>query len=137
MVAVGDRRAEQLNPGGPDILDSRSHLYPDSLRTMGYDVGTTGFELVLSKDVAAVDEQYIADDVNTFLSAHGLSTTDIGAFVSHPGGPKVIEAIVANIPMGRTGQPDELGPLAVYLASPAAAYVTGAALFIDGGYTLW
>jgi alkylresorcinol/alkylpyrone synthase len=97
VVAVGDRRAEQLNPGGPDVLDSRSHLYPDSLRTMGYDVGAAGFELVLSKDVAAVVEQYIADDVNTFLSAHGLSTTDIGAFVSHPGGPKVIEAIVASL----------------------------------------
>ena len=97
VVAVGDRRAEQLNPGGPDILDSRSHLYPDSLRTMGYDVGTTGFELVLSKDVAAVVEQYIADDVNTFLAAHGLTTDDIGAWVSHPGGPKVIEAIVASL----------------------------------------
>ena len=41
--------------------------------------------------------------------------------------PDVIQAIVANIPMGRTGEPDEIGPLAVYLASPAAAYVTGAA----------
>ena len=51
--------------------------------------------------------------------------------------PELIDAIVANIPMGRTGQPDELGPLAVYLASSAAAYVTGAALVIDGGYTLW
>ena len=97
VVAVGDRRAEQLNPGGPDILDSRSHLYPNSLRTMGYDVGATGFELVLSKDVAAVVEQYIADDVNTFLAAHGLTTTDIGAWVSHPGGPKVIEAIIASL----------------------------------------
>ena len=82
-------------PAGPDILDSRSHLYPDSLRTMGYDVGATGFELVLSKDVAAVVEQYIEDDVTQFLGAHGLTTTDIGAFVSHPGGPKVIEAINA------------------------------------------
>ena len=97
VVAVGDRRAEQLNPSGPDILDSRSHLYPDSLRTMGYDVGSGGFELVLSKDVAAVVEQYIADDVNTFLAAHGLTTNDIGAWVSHPGGPKVIEAIVASL----------------------------------------
>jgi alkylresorcinol/alkylpyrone synthase len=64
---------------------------------MGYDVGATGFELVLSKDVAAVVEQYIADDVTTFLGAHGLSTTDIGAWVSHPGGPKVIEAINASL----------------------------------------
>jgi alkylresorcinol/alkylpyrone synthase len=97
VVAVGDRRAEQLNPGGPDILDSTSHLYPDTMRTMGYDVGAAGFELVLSKDVAAVVEQYIADDVNSFLSAHGLTTSDIGAYVSHPGGPKVIEAIVASL----------------------------------------
>ena len=51
--------------------------------------------------------------------------------------PEVIEAIVRNIPAGRSGEPGELGPLAVYLASPASAYMTGAALVIDGGYTLW
>ncbi|MEM6107706.1 type III polyketide synthase [Mycobacterium sp. 050272] len=95
VVAVGADRAARIGAGGPDVLDSRSHLYPDSLRTMGYDVGTEGFELVLSKDVAAVVEQYIEDDVTGFLGAHGLTATDIGAFVSHPGGPKVIEAITA------------------------------------------
>ena len=36
-----------------------------------------------------------------------------------------------------SGEPDEIGPLAVYLASPASAYVTGAAFVIDGGYTAW
>jgi gluconate 5-dehydrogenase len=51
--------------------------------------------------------------------------------------PEVIEAFVANVPMGRPGEPHEIGPLAVYLASPASAYVTGAALVIDGGYTAW
>jgi len=51
--------------------------------------------------------------------------------------PEVIEAFVANVPMGRPGNPPEIGPLAVYLASPAATYVTGAAYVIDGGYTLW
>ena len=93
VVAVGERRADEVGAGGPAIVDSRSHLYPDSLRTMGYDVGTTGFELVLSKDLATVVRQYIGDDVGSFLAAHGLSTTDIGAWVSHPGGPKIIEAI--------------------------------------------
>ncbi len=93
VVAAGERRAEQIGASGPSILDSRSHLYPDSLRTMGYDVGTTGFELVLSKDLATLVEQHIAEDVNSFLGAHGLRTTDIGGWVSHPGGPKIIEAI--------------------------------------------
>jgi len=51
--------------------------------------------------------------------------------------PDVIETFVKNVPMGRPGKPHEIGPLAVYLASPAAAYVTGASYVIDGGYTLW
>lgn len=51
--------------------------------------------------------------------------------------PEVIAEFVQHIPMGRPGEPDEIGPLAVYLASPASAYVTGAAYVIDGGYTAW
>jgi NAD(P)-dependent dehydrogenase (short-subunit alcohol dehydrogenase family) len=51
--------------------------------------------------------------------------------------PEVIETFQQQIPMGRYGEPHELGPLAVYLASEASAYMTGAALVIDGGYTLW
>lgn len=51
--------------------------------------------------------------------------------------PELRAEIEAVIPMGRLGEPDELGPLAVYLASPASAYMTGAVLVIDGGYTLW
>jgi gluconate 5-dehydrogenase len=51
--------------------------------------------------------------------------------------PEVIETFQQQIPMGRYGEPWELGPLAVYLASDASAYMTGAALVIDGGYTLW
>jgi NAD(P)-dependent dehydrogenase (short-subunit alcohol dehydrogenase family) len=51
--------------------------------------------------------------------------------------PDVIKAFVENVPMGRPGEPDEIGPLAVFLASPASGYVTGAAYVIDGGYTAW
>ena len=97
VVAVGERRAEQLDPDGPDILDSRSHLYPDSLRTMGWDIGTQGFEIVLGPEVPTVVERYLGDDVTGFLGAHGLNITDVGAWVSHPGGPKVIEAITATL----------------------------------------
>lgn len=97
VVAVGARRADQVGAGGPDILDSRSHLYPDSLRTMGYDVGAAGFELVLSRDLASVIEQYLGEDVTGFLAAHALTTTDVGAWVTHPGGPKIIDAITESL----------------------------------------
>jgi gluconate 5-dehydrogenase len=51
--------------------------------------------------------------------------------------PLLRQEIEAVIPMGRLGEPEELGPLAVYLASDASSYMTGALLVIDGGYTLW
>lgn len=50
--------------------------------------------------------------------------------------PEVIEAFRREIPLGDFGQPEDLGPLAVYLASDASRYMTGAAIVIDGGYTL-
>lgn len=51
--------------------------------------------------------------------------------------PEVIQTFQEQVPLGRYGEPHELGPLAVYLASEASSYMTGAALVIDGGYTLW
>lgn len=50
--------------------------------------------------------------------------------------PEVIASFRQQIPMGDHGQPEDLGPLAVYLASDASRYMTGASLVIDGGYTL-
>ncbi len=97
VVAVGERRAERIGATGPAVVDSRSHLYPDSQRTMGWDIGPTGFQLVLSPDVPDVIARYLGDDVTGFLADHDLTIDDIGTWVSHPGGPKVIEAIVATL----------------------------------------
>jgi alkylresorcinol/alkylpyrone synthase len=95
VVAVGDQRAQHVC--GPEIIDSRSRLYPDSLRTMGWDVDASGFRLVLSPDVPQVVERYLGDDVTGFLLSHDLEIDDIHTWVSHPGGPKVIEAITATL----------------------------------------
>ncbi|MEZ6111282.1 MAG: SDR family oxidoreductase [Pirellulaceae bacterium] len=51
--------------------------------------------------------------------------------------PEVIAGFRERIPAGDHGPPEDLGPLAVYLASDASRYMTGAALIIDGGYTVW
>jgi gluconate 5-dehydrogenase len=51
--------------------------------------------------------------------------------------PDFRAAFEAHTPMGRLGEPEELGPAAVFLASDASSYVTGATLVVDGGFTLW
>ena len=78
-------------------------------------------------------------------AARGVTVNAIcpGLFMTEPNqawakkNPHVIEMFVGAIPMGRAGDPQEIAPLAVYLASPASSYVTGATFVIDGGYTLW
>lgn len=47
-----------------------------------------------------------------------------------------IESQLPRVPAGRPGDPEELAAAVVFLASPAAAYVTGATLVVDGGLTV-
>ncbi|HKC27216.1 MAG TPA: 3-oxoacyl-[acyl-carrier-protein] synthase III C-terminal domain-containing protein [Jatrophihabitans sp.] len=94
VVAVGgDRVADVARVSGPQIIDSRSHLYPDSQRTMGWDVTASGLKIVLNADVPDLVRKYLGADVRAFLATHGLTAQDVSTWVSHPGGPKIIEAI--------------------------------------------
>ncbi len=95
VVAVGRDRVTPRSdePGRVQVLGSRSHLYPDSERTMGWDVTATGLRIVLDANVPDMVRRYLPDDVDGFLSDAGLGRADIGWWVCHPGGPKVLEAI--------------------------------------------
>lgn len=93
-AAVVARGGDGTGSRGPvEVLDSRSRLYPDSERTMGFDVSHHGLRIVLDAQVPAIVGRYIGEDVDGFLADHGLSRTDIGWWVCHPGGPKVIDAL--------------------------------------------
>ena len=72
VVAAGAGHAGST--GAADVLDSRSRLYPDSERTMGFDVGTTGLRIVLDSAVPEVIGRYVREDVEAFLDAHDLAS---------------------------------------------------------------
>ncbi len=98
VIAKGANRAGL--PTGPRVLATRSRLYPDTEDVMGWNIGSDGFRIVLSADVARVTEKYLGDDVRGFLADHGLTPQDVSRWVCHPGGPRVIEAVeeVLNLP---------------------------------------
>jgi len=50
--------------------------------------------------------------------------------------PDAERAILSQIPMGRWGRPEEIGAAAVFLCSPAASFITGEVLVVDGGQTV-
>jgi alkylresorcinol/alkylpyrone synthase len=82
-------------PGGernPEIVATRSVFYPNTERVMGWDISEKGFQIVLSRDVPRVVEENLRGDVDSFLADNNLSLADIGSWVIHTGGPRVLEA---------------------------------------------
>ncbi|MER7485518.1 3-oxoacyl-[acyl-carrier-protein] synthase III C-terminal domain-containing protein [Streptomyces sp. NPDC126497] len=103
VVAVGSEHplARSDDPAHPEVLASRSRLYPDSERTMGWDVGSGGFRIVLDSSVPDLVRRYVGGDVRGFLADHALTGDDIGWYVAHPGGPKVLGALQEVLGVGR------------------------------------
>lgn len=66
--------------------------------------------------------------------APGLIKTDFARYLWE--NPEVLKTVTDPTPMKRIGQPDEIAGAAVYLASPASAYMTGQTLVVDGGITI-
>lgn len=83
--------------GLPVIVDSRSVFYPDSEGIMGWDISEAGFRIVLSPDLPALIRSNLAGDVDGFLATRGLARGDIGCWVIHTGGPKILETVQATL----------------------------------------
>ena len=84
-----------FEPHGPQILATRSVFYPETEEMMGWDVSEKGFRIVLSREVPALIQRQLAGDVDAFLADHGYTRADVGSWVLHTGGPKVLEATAA------------------------------------------
>ncbi len=87
-VLSGDRETR-----GPRIARTESHLFPDSLGAMGFDLRTSGFHIVLSRDVPELVRRGIRPVVDGFLARAGVRRDDLGAWIVHPGGQKLLSFI--------------------------------------------
>lgn len=88
----------------PSIISTMSTLMPNSEDVMGWDIKDNGLYVIFSKDIPHIIEQWLLPNVETFLSRNGVCLEDIGHFVAHPGGRKVIEAYRSALGM----DPDKL-----------------------------
>ncbi|HVX66804.1 MAG TPA: 3-oxoacyl-[acyl-carrier-protein] synthase III C-terminal domain-containing protein [Bryobacteraceae bacterium] len=94
----GDGAASVLVAGsdtefaGPEIVATRSTFYPGTEDVMGWDISESGFRIVLSPRVPDVIRENLGRDVDAFLAEHELRRSDIGTWIMHTGGPKILEA---------------------------------------------
>lgn len=80
---------------GPALGASREHTWPDSLDVMGWDVADDGLKVVFSRDIPTLVQEDFRPVARRFLADHGMTAADVGGFVCHPGGAKVIDALEA------------------------------------------
>jgi len=93
LVATGGAVAGHGPAAVPRVIATRSEVFPDSGDTLGWRLGVDGFRIILTADLAEVVERRLSSSVSGFLAEHGLTIDDVGSWVCHPGGPKVIDAI--------------------------------------------
>jgi alkylresorcinol/alkylpyrone synthase len=93
VAVVGERfPMRSVEQAGPRIAASEAVFYPDTEDMMGWSVSETGFRVVLSADVPRLIREQLGGDVDRFLARHDLERRDIGSWIMHTGGPKVLEA---------------------------------------------
>ena len=112
---------------GPMVADSGEVAYAT----------TKGAVLAFTKSLAAeLVEDHIR--VNAIMPGYILTPmVENMSKLTNPENPQsVIDGIVAGIPMGRMGTPEEIGELAAFLSSEEASYITAQGIVIDGGSTL-
>ena len=91
VIIGGERWANKS--GGPKILATRSVFYPETEEMMGWNISERGFEIVLSREVPNLIRRQLTKDVDAFLADQGYCRADVGSWVLHTGGPKVLQAI--------------------------------------------
>jgi len=97
VIAGKDAVIPNLPKPGPRVVATQSTFYRNTESVMGWDIGDMGFKIVLSPDVPKVVEQNLLGDATRFLSANGIGISDIGSWIFHSGGPKVLEAMQSTL----------------------------------------
>jgi alkylresorcinol/alkylpyrone synthase len=92
VLVVGAELAAEMGYSGPDIVASQAIFYPDTQDVMGWEISEKGFRIVLSADVPAMVREHLGKNVDDFLATRGLVRGDIGSWIMHTGGPKVLDA---------------------------------------------
>lgn len=101
VVLSGSERGSPVRSNArARVVATRSAFFRDTERVMGWDIGATGFKVVLSADVPAIVKAHLPAEVDAFLHDHGLERRDVRHWICHPGGPKVIAAIEEALALG-------------------------------------
>ncbi len=92
LVVGDDVPISENGMSHPSIVGSLSTIYPETLDVMGWRITSSGFEIVLSKDIPTIVTSLVKENVDELLTTHNVRAGDVHHYIAHPGGAKVMEA---------------------------------------------
>ena len=92
-AAVVSGKADQGD--NPSFRAFEQKTWPNTRDMMGWEIGATGFDLVLARDIPTFVTKDFAPFCDAFLEAQGLEHSDLAEPACHPGGGRVVEALEA------------------------------------------
>jgi len=117
--------------GGKTTIESTGeHLWPGTLNVMGWSVDPLGFGVILRRTIPDFVSNELKPALTQILSRMRLSLADIGRFICHPGGAKVINAIEAALGLDQGSLDHERQVIADYgnMSAPTVLFILERAL---------
>jgi len=136
--AVGARMVEQGSGGKIVNIASIDALHPSMVGLAAYDSSKGG--VLMFTRAFALEMAPHGVNVNA-IAPGGISTEGTAAPLQGSGMTEeqmagMMDQFIAQIPLGRMGEPDDIAKVATFLASPASDYITGELIVVDGGRLL-
>ena len=121
VLVTGD----EVEGEGPTIQGHTSTTWPNSLDVMGWDLVEQGLRVVLSKKIPVIVRRHIREMVEDFLISQNLSLADVGHYITHPGGPKVIEGYLGALALEESQVAHTRSVLSDYgnMSSPTVLFI--------------
>ena len=129
------QQAARLMATSPAAASNRALLAVSSIRAHGVRPGRLAYSVTkagLNQFVRAAAYELAPLGIRVNALSPGITATPLAL----EGNPEVFEEMAATVPLGRAGEPEDMAAAALYLCSPAARFVTGANLVVDGGESL-
>jgi alkylresorcinol/alkylpyrone synthase len=86
-------RAQDIANDNPRILHAGERRWSGTLDVMGWDVAEDGLTVLFSRDIPTLVRERMRAAAGDYLARHGLGFDDIGGYIAHPGGAKVLDAL--------------------------------------------
>jgi NAD(P)-dependent dehydrogenase (short-subunit alcohol dehydrogenase family) len=134
-MRLAQAAARMMIPRGGGWLITLSSILGNRAGTGGGVSGYTASKGAIEQLTRELARQWAPHGIRVNALSPGFFPTEMNAAMAAT--PERLEAMVARIPLGRSGEPQDLVGVAIFLASPAARYVTGHSLAVDGGMSAW